>query len=179
MTLVEQLTNYARYHRDRRNIITHFVGIPMIVVATATLLSRPAFELAGVPVSAAIAVAAGSVLFYAALDRRFAAVMAALLAGSVAAGAYFASLSTAAWLLAGAGGFFVGWAIQFVGHFYEGAKPAFVEDLRGLLVGPLFLVAEVAFALGLRADVGDAIEADVGPVRSGKRPGLLSSDATR
>jgi uncharacterized membrane protein YGL010W len=170
MTLIEQLTNYARYHRDRRNVATHFVGVPMIVVAVATLLSRPSVELAGVPVSAAFLVSAGAILFYAVLDLRFAAVMAALFGGSVALGAYFASLSTAAWLIAGLGGFFVGWAIQFIGHFYEGAKPAFVDDLRGLLVGPLFLVAEVAFAVGLRSDVGAAVEAEAGPMRSGPRP---------
>jgi uncharacterized membrane protein YGL010W len=44
-TLTDQLANYAAYHRDRRNIATHFVGIPMIVVAVATLLARPAWPL--------------------------------------------------------------------------------------------------------------------------------------
>ena len=28
---------YARYHRDRRNIATHFVGVPMIVFAVQVL----------------------------------------------------------------------------------------------------------------------------------------------
>jgi uncharacterized membrane protein YGL010W len=46
--------------------------------------------------------------------------------------------------------FVVGWAIQFVGHHYEGRKPAFVDDVTGLIVGPLFVVAELAFMLGLR-----------------------------
>lgn len=165
MTLNQQLTNYARCHRDRRNIATHFVGIPLIVVASAILLSRPAFVAAGVPLSPAVLVTLGAMVFYWVLDKRFAAVMAVILGGSVAVGAWVATLSTATWLAAGAGGFFVGWAVQFVGHFYEGAKPAFVDDLRGLLVGPLFLVAEVAFALGLRAEVRDAIEAEVGPTR--------------
>ena len=32
-TLVDHLAQYAAYHRDRRNIVTHFVGIPMIVLA--------------------------------------------------------------------------------------------------------------------------------------------------
>ena len=32
-TLVDQLAKYATYHRDRRNIATHLVGIPMFVVA--------------------------------------------------------------------------------------------------------------------------------------------------
>ena len=41
--LTEQLTQYAAYHRDTRNIGTHFIGIPLIVVALAVLLSRPSF----------------------------------------------------------------------------------------------------------------------------------------
>jgi uncharacterized membrane protein YGL010W len=38
---VELLTQYAGYHRDRRNIVTHFVGVPMIVFAVGVLLARP------------------------------------------------------------------------------------------------------------------------------------------
>ncbi|MCS6480295.1 DUF962 domain-containing protein, partial [Burkholderia thailandensis] len=64
---------------------------------------------------------------------------------------------------------FVGWVIQFVGHYFEGRKPAFVDDLIGLIVGPLFVVAEVAFFAGLRGDVRDAVERRVGPVRVGAR----------
>ncbi len=41
-SLVEHLANYAAYHRDPRNVATHFIGIPMIVLAVTTLLGRPA-----------------------------------------------------------------------------------------------------------------------------------------
>ncbi|MBL8514434.1 MAG: DUF962 domain-containing protein, partial [Betaproteobacteria bacterium] len=34
-TLEEQITQYAAYHRDRRNIVTHFIGIPLIVFSVA------------------------------------------------------------------------------------------------------------------------------------------------
>jgi uncharacterized membrane protein YGL010W len=43
----------------------------------------------------------------------------------------------------------VGWAFQLRGHHYEGRKPAFVDDLRSFLVGPLFIVMEGLFALGM------------------------------
>ncbi len=46
-TLVDHLSQYASYHRDSRNIVTHFVGIPLIVLAVAVLLSRPAGKLPG------------------------------------------------------------------------------------------------------------------------------------
>ncbi|MEY2953064.1 MAG: hypothetical protein RLZZ401_1151, partial [Pseudomonadota bacterium] len=31
-TLIDHLAQYGAYHRDPRNIATHFVGVPMIVV---------------------------------------------------------------------------------------------------------------------------------------------------
>jgi uncharacterized membrane protein YGL010W len=49
------------------------------------------------------------------------------------------------------------WIIQFIGHAFEGRKPAFLDDLKSLLVGPLFVVAELAFMLGLRRELEAAI----------------------
>ena len=34
--------------------------------------------------------------------------------------------------------FTVGWTFQFVGHFFEGKKPTFVDDKRALLIGVLW-----------------------------------------
>ena len=35
-SLEDQLAAYAAYHRDARNIVTHFIGIPLIVVSLLT-----------------------------------------------------------------------------------------------------------------------------------------------
>ena len=164
-TLQFQLSKYAAYHRDRRNIATHFVGIPMIVLATATLLSRPSLMLGALPVSPALAVTLGAIVFYLALDLRFGIAMTAFMGLSLWGGSRIAAMSTGTWLGLGLGLFALGWVIQFVGHAWEGRKPAFVDDLVGLLIGPLFIVAEAAFALGLRGELHAAIEADVGPTR--------------
>lgn len=162
-TLVDHLAQYAAYHRDRRNIVTHFVGIPMIVLAVTVLLSRPGFSLAGLWLSPALAVALVTTLFYLRLDFRFGVVMGALLGLCVWFGAGLAVGGTALWLSAGLGLFVAGWIIQFVGHFYEGRKPAFVDDIMGLMVGPLFVVAEAAFLLGLRQDVEHEVVQRAGP----------------
>jgi len=90
----------------------------------------------------------------------------------VAASQWFAAQSTSVWLGWGIGLFVVGWAFQFVGHYFEGKKPAFVDDLIGLLVGPLFLVAEVAFHLNMRTDVRDGIRRRLGTAR---RTGSLTA----
>ncbi|WNG16121.1 DUF962 domain-containing protein [Cystobacter fuscus] len=162
-TLVDHLAQYAAYHRDRRNIATHFVGIPMIVLGVATLLSRSGFEVLGVVLSPAMVFSLASAIFYWRLDGRYGLVMTLLLLGSLGFGQVLATQSMATWLGAGLGLFAVGWIIQFVGHYYEGRKPAFVDDLVGLIVGPLFVVAELGFFLGLRDDVRREVEARVGP----------------
>lgn len=163
-SFVDYLSQYAAYHRDKRNIATHFVGIPMIVAAVAMLLSRPVFmHLDGVALSPALAVVVLTAIFYLRLDLRFGLAMTAFLLFCLWLGQLVAGASTPVWLGWGIGLFVVGWVFQFVGHYYEGKKPAFVDDLIGLIIGPLFVAAEIAFALGLRKPVQDAVEARVGP----------------
>jgi uncharacterized membrane protein YGL010W len=169
-SLLDQLSNYAAYHRDRRNIATHFVGIPMIVFGIAALTSRPFWSVGPVQLSLAALLVLGSIVFYIALDLRFGLAMAAFMGSAGLFGAWIAAQSFGAWLSAGLVLFVGGWIIQFVGHIYEGRKPAFVDDLIGLLIGPLFIVAEAAFALGMRPTLLHAIEARVGPTRSARPP---------
>ncbi|MBX3652700.1 MAG: DUF962 domain-containing protein [Ramlibacter sp.] len=164
-TLTDQLAQYAAYHRDPRNIATHFVGIPMIVLAIATLLSRPALMAGGLALTPALLLTAGTVIYYLRLEMRMGLLMAVLMALNLWLAQWLAAQATPVWLTCGVALFVVGWAFQFVGHYYEGKKPAFVDDLVGLFIGPLFVVAEVIFSLGLRADLLTAIEARVGPVR--------------
>jgi uncharacterized membrane protein YGL010W len=58
----------------------------------------------------------------------------------------------------------VGWIFQFIGHYYEGRKPAFVDDITGLAIGPLFVVTEALFMLGLCSTLKAQVEQKVGPV---------------
>ena len=171
-TLHDQLSAYAAYHRDSRNIATHFVGIPMIVLGITVLLARAAWGGLGVPVNLAVVCAALSCAYYLRLDLRYGVVMTVLLAASVAVSLEIAALPLAAWLPAGLGLFVVGWVFQFVGHVFEGRKPAFVDDLMGLIIGPLFVLAEAGFLLGWRKDVEAAIAEASGPVR---RPAQLAA----
>ena len=70
----------------------------------------------------------------------------------------------------------VGWIFQFIGHCYEGRKPAFVDGFVGLVIGPLLVAAEIGFAIGLRLEIKRAIDARVGPMRgqAGEVKGLES-----
>jgi uncharacterized membrane protein YGL010W len=158
-TLADHLSQYALYHQDGRNIATHFVGIPMIVVAVTTLLSYPIWTVGDVALSLATIVALLSCLFYLHLDLRFGSLMTCLMILSLMVGHWLVMQGPSVWIVAGLGLFVVGWTFQFLGHYYEGRKPAFMDDLLGLVIGPLFLVAEVVFHFQMRMDIKAAIDA--------------------
>jgi uncharacterized membrane protein YGL010W len=161
---IQLLKHYAEFHRDRRNILTHFVGVPMIVFGVGVLLARPSVAVGGVMLTAAWVTYTLAALWY--LTRGLLSLGVAvsagvgvlmLLAHGVSAG------PTASWLGWGVGFFAAGWMIQFVGHYYEGRKPAFADDIVGLLVGPMFVVMELLAACGLFKALIAEIEAHAGP----------------
>ena len=163
-SFVEHLSKYAAYHRDKRNVATHYIGVPMIVAGVVTMLSRPALmHIDGIAISPATIGVMITALFYLKLDIRFGIVMSVFLASCLWLGQMLAAQSTEIWLVWGIGVFVVGWVIQFIGHHYEGKKPAFLDDILGLVIGPIFVAAELAFEMGLRKDVQDAVEVRVGP----------------
>ncbi|RJY08814.1 DUF962 domain-containing protein [Aurantiacibacter aquimixticola] len=149
--IARTLADYGEYHRDHRNVLTHAAGVPMIVLALEVLMARPAFAmpLLGIEATPALIVSALAAFWYLQLDFKMGLLMTVLLAIFYAVGRQIAEVSTLAWLGGGVALFVVGWLFQFVGHHYEGRKPAFLDDLRSFLVGPLFMVAEGLFALGL------------------------------
>ncbi len=160
-TLLQQ---YAEYHRDRRNILTHFVGVPMIVFGIGVLLSKPAFVLGGLALTPAWLVLALAAAWYLTRGHLGIGLATTLGVGALVWAAHrVGDGSTAAWLTWGLGFFVVGWIIQFIGHYYEGRKPAFADDLVGLLVGPMFVVLEMLAPLGLFKGLVAAVERHAGP----------------
>ncbi len=174
-TTEQLLIQYAAYHRDRRNIVTHFVGVPVIVFSVVLALAQVslgAVHLAWVGIAIASA-------WYIYLDRTLGVWMLAflVLCGAIAS-IISAKTGVGLALIVALVLFVGGWIVQFIGHKYEGMKPAFVDDLIGLLVGPLFVTAEVLFILGMKRELQQAIEAHVGPTlaaRDGKPIGPASS----
>ena len=51
-----------------------------------------------------------------------------------------------------------GWALQLLGHGYEGRRPALVDNLFQVVIAPIFLMAELFFALGYKRDVAERVE---------------------
>ena len=164
-TLLDQLSNYADYHRSERNITTHLIGVPMIVLALMVLLSRPTWVVGELALSPAVFIVVVLLLYYLRLHIAMGLIMSALLVSGLFLSAWVATLDDAIWLATGVGGFLLGWVIQFVGHYFEGRKPAFFDDVMGLAIGPLFVVAEALFKLGLFSELAQEIENRSGPVR--------------
>lgn len=123
---------YTGYHRDRRNLLCHKIGIPLIVWSIFALLELVRLG----PVNLAMIAGIAVLIFYFRIDVRLA--MVALVAF---AALYVAGMFTP-WPVAVAA-FIVGWVFQFVGHAYEGNRPAFLTNLVHLLVGPLWICSEL------------------------------------
>lgn len=160
----ELMVQYATCHRDRRNIATHMVGVPMIVFGLAVLLARGQMNVGASSMSLAWAVWTLAMLWYLSRGHLLLGLAVSLASGVLFGLAHLVSAGTVAhWLSWGLGLVVVGWIIQFIGHYYEGKKPAFADDLVGLLVGPMFVTAELLFALGLARPLQQEIERRAGP----------------
>jgi len=160
----ELLVHYARFHRDQRNIATHMIGVPMIVFGVGVMLARATVWPGDPGLSLAWLVWGLSTLWYVSRGHLGIGLAVSLANAALIGLAHLASGgSIAHWLTWGLGFFLVGWIVQFVGHYYEGKKPAFVDDLTGLLVGPMFIAAEGLFALGLARPMAREIERRAGP----------------
>jgi len=129
------------------------------------LLSRPVWMINDLAFSPAVGVVAILLLYYLRLHLGMGLIMAALLVPGLFFSAWVASLDDSLWLAMGVGGFLLGWVIQFIGHYFEGRKPAFFDDVMGLAIGPLFVVAEVLFKSGAFSELARDVEARSGPVR--------------
>ena len=157
---VEQLAMYTSYHRDGRNKATHFVGVPAIAVS---LLLPPAlvpvFAIGGYGVTIAALFGLAVMVFWVVLDPPFGLATSLIFVPAVIFAEWLpAEGRSTVWILFGI--LFVGgWIIQLVGHIFEGRKPALADNLLQVFIAPVFLVAEVAFALGLRQELERAVEA--------------------
>jgi uncharacterized membrane protein YGL010W len=149
-----QLASYAAVHRSWRNKATHFVGIPIIVFSLLLILALWRVAPAGREISMALAIAIVAVLGWMALDLGVGLIMAALMAPTwYAAEALAGALGPSSTVAAFAVLFVGGWALQFLGHHYEGKRPALLDNIFQGFIGPMFLVAETLVASGYRADL--------------------------
>jgi uncharacterized membrane protein YGL010W len=151
---LDQLAMYAAYHTNRRNQFTHYVGVPLIIFSILIVLDQVRL---GESFSAALLILGLLLLSY-----LLAVPAVGLLALVICVPLYLAAESVAAmapltrWTVTAAS-FVIGWAIQFIGHVYEGRRPAFTVNMLQVFMAPGFLVAEMMFAAGLQRSLAEVL----------------------
>ncbi|PFH08435.1 putative membrane protein YGL010W [Collimonas sp. PA-H2] len=124
------LAKYSESHLNPVNEVIHFICVPVIVFTLLGLLwaIHPWVALAG---------ALAAMLYYFSLSVPFAVGMLLMSAAMLA----LLYLLPPQWVLPLSITVFVlAWIGQFIGHKIEGKKPSFFDDLRFLLIGPLFVL---------------------------------------
>lgn len=125
------LGRYGESHRHPLNETIHMVCIPAIMFSLLGLLWAVHPVIALLTVAAALA-------YYFTLSRPFTLGMGAMAALMLAV---LSLIPSGMVLPVSIGVFVLAWVGQFIGHHIEGKKPSFFEDLRFLLIGPLFVLA--------------------------------------
>ena len=157
---IDQMAMYAAYHRDKRNKITHFIGVPMIVFSVMIISwGVDLFMLGGEVVNLAVLLSAVLLLLYILISPMvgllllidfsillWLAMMVSTMGGDVP---FYSFLAL----------FIIGWIIQFWGHVFEGRKPALFDNLVQIFMAPFFLACEAVWAAGLQKGLEEEIEA--------------------
>ena len=129
---------YAAIHQNGMNRFLHLLGIPVIVVGLQALL----FSLGGLYAVAAFSALASMPIFQRSFHAGFTllgffALLAPVAVLCVSGAPIFSGLMYSALL------FVLGWAIQFLGHFFEKRHPELLDSPINILIGPLFITYEV------------------------------------
>ncbi|HEY7758697.1 MAG TPA: Mpo1-like protein [Burkholderiales bacterium] len=152
-TLEGQMAFYMRYHRDPRNKATHFVGVPLITFSLLVPMSWLAVDVSGVQITLAHLFLVAVFAYYLYLDATLALALAPVVAVLLYAAQWAAGLGyTSGWAVFGAA-FVGGWILQLVGHWFEGKRPALVDNIWQIFVAPLFLMVEALAMLGWKRDL--------------------------
>ena len=160
------LAEYADYHRDPRNCLTHIIANPMLFVAAVLPFSLLSVTVFGVQISLAPLLVTPALLLWIAWDvgigLAIAAVAVPLLiaAATIANHVSVAGLWTITALLTA-----IGWALQIVGHqLFEGRRPALLDNPIHMLMSPMYIFAKLFIALGFRPDLAALLQKSSQPM---------------
>jgi uncharacterized membrane protein YGL010W len=158
-SLKSQLNSYGAYHRDPRNKLTHFFGVPLVTFSLFLFLSWFRFvHAANLPITAGTLFYLAVFVYYLRLDWLVALIQAPFtlallwLADRAAVRPFTESLAVFFAAFAG------GWVIQLLGHAIEGKRPALADNLLQVFNAPLFLTTEVLWSFGFRRDLRERAE---------------------
>lgn len=155
---VRNLAGYQSYHLNHHNQLTHFFGIPMIVVSVIWISTW-------LPMNLAYVVFFSFLALWVSMDLIIGLILAIVFLPFFAIGfAWFAGLETMTGGLIALALFVIGWIFQIVGHVFEGRKPALLDNLFQGLLGPMFLVYEVFVITNMRKPLLRKVERELAKI---------------
>ena len=163
-SFAKEMSFYAAYHQEQRNIAIHLIGVPLISYSVLIPMSwvpvQALANVSGLPITLAVLFTAATLAYYFFLDVVFALAATALYIGMLVLAAYTASFGYTVGLTVFCIAFFGGWIAQFYGHYaFEKVRPALFDNLfQALFSAPIFVVADVFFKLGFRHNVEDEVK---------------------
>ena len=160
--LIRILASYGRFHRDPRNRLTHYFGVPAIIYSVLVPAALWVHWMLGVPVRLDRILVAAAAVGYLWLDIGLGLALTAVLALLARAAEATLAMGDRLALGTAAAVFVLGWTLQLLGHRLEGNRPALLTNLAQILVAPLYLVAELEFALGWRPSLREHVERQLG-----------------
>jgi Predicted membrane protein len=150
---------YAESHQNPSNEIIHWICVPLIVFSLLGLVWAIPFPHIGFLgryngyLNWASFLIAFSVYYYLKLSPVLSYLMLLLIFGMsmiiVQLEKWEASGGPALWLVCLVF-FVIAWIGQFIGHKIEGKKPSFLDDVKFLLIGPIWLLHFICKKVGLR-----------------------------
>ena len=152
--LIDQwLNQYSLCHQNPLNKKIHYLCVPLIVLSILGLLwSIPMPQLIaslGTWFNAATLVIILVSLYYIRLSPRLAIGMGIAALASIFMLEHTEQLLGVRVWQASILLFVLAWVGQFIGHHIEGKRPAFANDLQFLLIGPLWILADLYRRLGM------------------------------
>jgi uncharacterized membrane protein YGL010W len=140
------LDEYGESHQHPANKAIHWICVPLIVLSLVALLWELPIPERFIEISPLMnwgtLFLLTALVYYFVLSISLAFGMVAVTGALMLATHWLDGLALPLWQLALA--IFVGaWIGQFIGHRIEGRKPSFLKDLQFLMIGPLWLLAQV------------------------------------
>lgn len=128
------LAQYSEAHQNKVNILIHKICVPLIMFSIIGLLyaipNKFYMDWAAITLLVALS-------FYSTLGQKVLSTMVLVYGVMYLIVVYLSSQPNFFALMFTI--FVLSWAGQFIGHKIEGKKPSFLEDLKFLLIGPIWV----------------------------------------
>ncbi|MGY0040411.1 Mpo1 family 2-hydroxy fatty acid dioxygenase [Pedobacter sp. NJ-S-72] len=151
---------YSESHQNPSNELIHWICVPLIVFSLLGLVWSIPFPYLGFLGKydgfvnwASFLIAFSGYYYY-----RLSPVLSYMMILLIFAAAFIIVQQLEKWALAGGPAlwlvcvviFVLSWVGQFIGHKIEGKKPSFLQDVKFLLIGPIWLLHFICLKVGLK-----------------------------